>query len=181
MCINSPYQLTPNLLEALAKPGFRQISKNHYIYIKFYMKSWVSSAGAGNMSMFNQHSSSNILSIKNSYMLLSWINLVFGSKIKITVRILPNKKRLFWITRSPMAAKTNSIEHYEVKMSTLMYSVKVPKIYFNHIQTLDSRKKALLGITCFTKKLKPLNSFFLNNKSTIFPFFFKDSCYFKYN
>lgn len=120
--------------------------------------------------------------IKQSYMLMTWFfyisQLSFNNnKKRMKIAMLPKKKKIFTLTKSPIAHKNWSKEQYTFQYYTFRISFKTN---FKTFTGVPSTNAALL-FTLLTKKSLPYfetNLLFLKSFNLIF--YYKDFIFFNY-
>lgn len=121
--------------------------------------------------------------IKQSYILLTWFYYIssltssINSKKKLKIAVLPTKRKIFTLTKAPMAHKTWSKEQYKFQY----YKFKISFVSsFKDNNSVTSVNSALLFSLLAKKNISNFetNVFFL--KSFSFFFFFKDVNFFNY-
>lgn len=117
--------------------------------------------------------------IKKSYLMLTWFYYMQVTQVKktsnlkhfkVSIAILPTTRKLYTLTKAPMAHKTNSKEQFQFKFYFYKISVKT---YFSErsaTRLADRQSNALFGIR--VKKIFPFfetNVMFLKYAKIRFP------------
>ena len=122
----------------------------------------------------NINNINNKIYIKQSYILIAWINYITKKKVKSF--ILPRKKYKFTLLKTPMAHKTYSQEQYKFQYYKLIIPFKV------NLMKCIKHKHNITNIILQTRKFLYKNNISTNlflNKETNVKYLFNEKEYFK--
>lgn len=146
------------------------------ITFNFYFTSLISPFLLNNLRFINndQTYKKKIL-VKQSYILLSWfyyltfLNQKINTKNNLKFLVLPVSKKIFTLTKAPIAHKNWSKEQYKFQFFKFKITFNV---FLKENNNLDSANKSILFILLTKKKFPQFetNLFFLKNINLIYKF-----------
>ena len=107
-----------------------------------------------NLSKHQETKARKVL-IKKSYLMLTWFYYMQvtqakkptnSTQFKVSIAILPSKRKLYTLTKAPMAHKTNSKEQFQFKFYFYKISVKTYFSERNSTLLSDRHSNALFGV-----------------------------------
>lgn len=161
------------------------------IIFSFYFTSLISPFLVNNLRFItNDQISKKKILLKQSYILLSWfyyltfLNQKMTTKNNLKFVILPNSRRIFTLTKAPIAHKNWSKEQYKFQFFKFKITFKT---FLKENNDLNSSNKSILFILLTKKKFPQFetNLFFLKNANLTYQFndinFFNYYCFLKNN
>lgn len=147
------------------------------IIFNFYFTSLISPFLLNNLRFLTDtRISEKKILLKQSYILLSWfyyltfLNQKMNTKNNLKFAILPSSKKIFTLTKAPIAHKNWSKEQYKFQFFKFKITFNV---FLKENNNLDSSNKSIL-FALLTKKKFPqfeTNLFFLKNINLIYYFY----------
>lgn len=152
------------------------IFNSRKIIFSFYFTSLISPFLLNNLRFLtNDQISKKKILLKQSYILLSWfyyltfLNQKINTKNNLRFAILPTSKKIFTLTKAPIAHKNWSKEQYKFQFFKFKITFKT---FLKENNDLDSSNKATLFVLLTKKKFPQFetNLFFLKNTNLIYNF-----------
>ena len=159
-------------------------NKDKLIIFSFYFSSLISPFILKNLkfSSLSQTNEKRIL-IKQSYVLLSWfyyltfVQQKLNTKNKLKFFVAPTNRKIFTLTKAPIAHKNWSKEQYKFQF----YKFKISfSVYLKEGNNLNSLNKAILFILITKKNFPQFETNLLFLKNISFNYNFNDFNYFNY-
>lgn len=169
---------TIQLIKSLNATTYKPV----FIKYSFSFASLISPYAVNNLRTSFSISAGNKALFKQSYMILTWfyyaVSFDFKKKYKINLATLPIKKKIFTLTKAPMAHKTYSKEQYKFQINKFKVSFKA---ILDEQLTLNSLNSSLFFVLLSKKYLPFLetNILFLKNSLINIPVY--DKVYFNYS
>ena len=168
----------------LYKNSKKIIFNSKKIIFNFYFTSLISPFLLNNLRFItNDQISKKKILLKQSYILLSWfyyltfLNQKINTKNNLSFAILPTSKKIFTLTKAPIAHKNWSKEQYKFQFFKFKITFKA---FLKENNELSSSNKSILFVLLTKKKFPQFetNLFFLKNINLIY--YFNDFNFFNY-
>jgi len=173
----------------LDKQRISKLQPNNFFQYKVYFVSSIPAHNLGSATLYNYDAWSknnqlpSKLSIKKSYLIMSWFNQFSFSKSSPTTKksthfaTLPATRSKYTLTKAPMAHKTNSKEQYEFRF---YYTVATLNFNLKSDNFVNSVNAATLSIILCKQALPLLATSVLLIKYYTITYYFNDCNFYNY-